>query len=116
MFGGIILGRDFLEYFDDPSPAMQGFLTSVYDLGCFGGAILALFVGERLGRKRMLIVFTIVMGVGILLQTASQNVTQMVWGRIIAGIGNGGNTATAPVWHVSDLISSLFCHAGTDAC
>ncbi|KAK5136777.1 hypothetical protein LTR08_002073 [Meristemomyces frigidus] len=100
VFGGIILGRDFLEYFDDPSPAMQGFLTSVYDLGCFGGAILALFVGERLGRKRMLIVFTVIMGVGILLQTASQNVTQMVWGRIIAGVGNGGNTATAPVWHV----------------
>lgn len=40
------------------------------------------------------------MGVGILLQTASHNMNQMVWGRLIAGIGNGGNTATAPVWHV----------------
>jgi len=29
VFGGIILGEDFLEYFHDPSPAMQGFVTSV---------------------------------------------------------------------------------------
>ncbi|KAI7133670.1 hypothetical protein KC352_g30852, partial [Hortaea werneckii] len=35
VFGGIIVGDDFLEYFHNPSPAMQGFVTSVYDLGCF---------------------------------------------------------------------------------
>lgn len=23
-----------------------------------------------------------------------------MWGRFIAGIGNGGNTSSAPVWHV----------------
>lgn len=101
VFGGIIVGDDFLEYFHNPSPAMQGFVTSVYDLGCFGGAVIALFVGEKLGRKRMLIVFTIIMGSGIIVQTACHNMTVMVWGRLIAGIGNGGNTATAPVWHVS---------------
>ncbi|KAK5720819.1 hypothetical protein LTR15_006781 [Elasticomyces elasticus] len=100
VFGGIIIGKDFLEYFNDPSPGLQGFVVSVYDLGCFAGAILTLFVGERLGRKRMLLVFTVVMGLGIIGQTASQNMTQMVYGRFIAGIGNGGNTATAPVWHV----------------
>ncbi|KAK4549565.1 hypothetical protein LTR36_006562 [Oleoguttula mirabilis] len=79
---------------------MQGFVVSVYDLGCFFGALLTLVVGEKLGRKRMLIIFTIIMGAGIVLQTASHNMTEMVWGRLIAGIGNGGNTATAPVWHV----------------
>ncbi|KAK5718135.1 hypothetical protein LTR17_015857 [Elasticomyces elasticus] len=100
VFGGIIIGKDFLEYFHDPSPGLQGFVVSVYDLGCFAGALLTLFVGERLGRKRMLLVFTVVMGLGIIGQTASQNMTQMVYGRFIAGIGNGGNTATAPVWHV----------------
>ncbi|KAK5713401.1 hypothetical protein LTR17_017582 [Elasticomyces elasticus] len=100
VFGGIIIGKDFLQYFNDPSPGLQGFVVSVYDLGCFAGALLTLFVGEKLGRKRMLLVFTVVMGLGIIGQTASQNMTQMVYGRFIAGIGNGGNTATAPVWHV----------------
>jgi MFS family permease len=62
--------------------------------------LLTLLVGERLGRKGMLLVFTCIMGLGIIVQTVSHTMTQMVWGRIIAGIGNGGNTATAPVWHV----------------
>lgn len=48
----------------------------------------------------MLIVFTIIMGIGIFIQTVSHDMTTMIWGRLIAGIGNGGNTATAPVWHV----------------
>lgn len=43
---------------------MQGFVTSVYDLGCFGGAIITLFVGEKLGRRRTMLVFTVVMGAG----------------------------------------------------
>jgi len=100
VFGGIIVGQDFIEYFNHPSPAMQGFVTSVYDLGCFAGAIITLFIGERLGRRWTMLVFTVIMGAGIVFQTASHSMTQMIWGRFIAGIGNGGNTSAAPVWHV----------------
>jgi MFS family permease len=71
-------GQDFIEYFNHPSPAMQGFVTSVYDLGCFFGAIITLFIGEKLGRRWTILVFTVVMGSGIVLQTASHNMTQMV--------------------------------------
>ncbi|KAL8832634.1 MAG: hypothetical protein Q9191_000150 [Dirinaria sp. TL-2023a] len=106
VFGGIIVGHEFQQYFHDPSPSMIGLVTSVYDLGCFAGAILALFVGEWLGRKRMLIVFTIIMTSGILVQTAAHSVTHLIWGRIIAGIGNGGNTSTAPVWHVETSVQN----------
>lgn len=100
VFGGIIVGEDFLEYFNHPTPEMQGWVTACYDLGCFAGAILTLFVGEKLGRRRMLLLFTVIMASGIMIQTMSRDMYTMVWGRIIAGIGNGGNTATAPVWHV----------------
>ena len=100
VFGGIIVGDGFQQYFNEPSPALTGFVTSIYDLGCFAGAILTLFVGEWLGRKRMLIIFTIIMTIGILIQTGSHSMNDLLWGRFIAGIGNGGNTATAPVWHV----------------
>ena len=100
VFGGIIVGHEFIGYFNDPSPSLTGFVTSVYDLGCFAGAVLTLFVGEWLGRKRMLMYFTVIMGSGILLQTVAHNMQHLLWGRFIAGIGNGGNTATAPVWHV----------------
>ena len=100
VFGGIIVGEEFNEYFNHPSPSLTGFVTSVYDLGCFAGAVLTLFVGEWLGRKRMLLYFTVIMASGIILQTAAHNMQHLLWGRFIAGIGNGGNTATAPVWHV----------------
>lgn len=100
VFGGIMVGPPFVSYFDSPSPSVLGFVTSVYDLGCFGGAILSSFIGEKLGRRWMLITFTIIMTMGIFIQTISRNITWLVWGRLIAGIGNGGNTATAPVWHV----------------
>lgn len=38
------------------------------------------------------------MTVGAILQISSYSVGQMVAGRVIGGIGNGINTATAPVW------------------
>ena len=38
------------------------------------------------------------MSCGAILQITSYSVAQMFVGRIIAGIGNGINTATAPVW------------------
>ena len=100
VFGGIIVGQEFQEYFHHPSPALTGFVTSVYDLGCFAGALLTLVVGEWLGRKRMLIIFTIIMTSGILLQTGAHSMNHLLWGRFVAGMGNGGNSATAPVWHV----------------
>jgi hypothetical protein len=39
-FGSILLGYDFLEYFDYPTPAMQGFVTSI----CF--PVMALTVWQ----------------------------------------------------------------------
>ena len=38
------------------------------------------------------------MSIGAILQISAFSVTQMIVGRIVAGLGNGLNTATAPVW------------------
>ena len=38
------------------------------------------------------------MSIGAILQISAYSVSQMIVGRIVAGIGNGLNTATAPVW------------------
>lgn len=51
------------------------------------------------------------MSIGAILQIASFSTAQMIVGRIVAGIGNGINTATAPVWQTVRL--SL--HAGGPA-
>ncbi|BCR89364.1 uncharacterized protein ACHE_50562S [Aspergillus chevalieri] len=38
------------------------------------------------------------MSIGALLQTTSYGLAQMFVGRVVAGIGNGINTSTAPIW------------------
>ena len=54
--------------------------------------------GEVWGRKKSIMWGTTVMAIGALLQTTAYGVPQMIVGRIVAGLGNGMNTATAPVW------------------
>jgi MFS family permease len=66
--------------------------------GCFFGAVIAVWLGERLGRRKSVLVGTTIMSAGAILQICSYSVAQMIVGRIVAGIGNGINTATAPVW------------------
>lgn len=70
----------------------------MYDLGCFAGAILAVVIGDYLGRKKSILVGTTIMTVGAFMQIFASSVPVMMAGRIIAGVGNGINTSTAPVW------------------
>lgn len=99
--GGVIVTQDFLEVHNLVGPtktSLLGTVTAIYDIGCFLGAIAAFSIGERLGRKKSIMLGTTVMAIGAILQIASYGVPQMIVGRIVAGLGNGMNTATAPVW------------------
>ncbi|KAH8198780.1 hypothetical protein TruAng_007055 [Truncatella angustata] len=99
VFGGVIVTPDFLDLLGIADNAtMQSTVTAIYDIGCFLGAISTIWVGERLGRKKTILVGTTIMSIGAILQVAAFGVPQMIVGRIVAGIGNGMNTSTAPVW------------------
>lgn len=82
----------------NPSTSLQGNMTSVYNIGCFAGALSTIFIGDRLGRPRVLLAGSTVIAIGGVLQAASYGVAQMIVGRVIAGLGTGMNTATAGVW------------------
>ncbi|KAJ6027815.1 Major facilitator superfamily domain general substrate transporter [Penicillium canescens] len=56
------------------------------------------FIGDQLGRKKSILLGTVIMGVGTILQASSYSLPQMFIGRIVLGLGNGINTATAPIW------------------
>ena len=73
-------------------------MVAIYDIGCFLGACFSVWFGEAYGRKKTVLLGTSIMTIGAIIQVASFGVPQMIVGRIIAGIGNGINTATAPVW------------------
>ncbi|ESZ98525.1 sugar transporter [Sclerotinia borealis F-4128] len=108
VFGGVIVTEDFLNTLNlNGKTALVGTITALYDIGCFVGAIAAVAFGERLGRKKTILWGTSIMTIGALLQITAYSVPQMIVGRIVAGIGNGMNTSTAPVWQSETSKASL---------
>ena len=95
-----IIGADnrFGRDFNHPDPGMQGNITALYDIGCVVGSILCYFVGERLGRRTMLMGGGTIMIIGTAILASSFTVGQLIAGRIITGIGNGMNSSTAPIY------------------
>lgn len=86
--GGVVITQNFLELHDLVGPTKTKTLstvTAIYDVGCFFGAILAFTVGERLGRKKAIMMGTAIMAVGAILQATSFSLPQMFVGRIIVG-------------------------------
>ncbi|KAJ6181322.1 hypothetical protein N7519_011783 [Penicillium mononematosum] len=101
VFSGVVITQDFLVSHDLVGPTKTTALstvTAIYDIGCFFGALVAFTIGERLGRKKAILLGTTIMAVGAILQTSSFSLAQMFVGRIVLGVGNGINTATAPIW------------------
>src|ERR1700744_4781789 len=70
----------------------------MFTVGSCFGAIIAFTVGNPLGRKKTILVGTTLLLIGAITQAASYNIATMISGRIIAGLGNGINTSTAPIW------------------
>ncbi|KAH8901524.1 MFS transporter [Thozetella sp. PMI_491] len=98
VFGNVLVKQDFLDTVGNPSTADQGTMTSVYNLGCFFGALSTLYSGDKLGRPRTLMVGSFVVAIGAVIQATTFSAAQMYVGRIVAGLGTGMNTATAGVW------------------
>lgn len=76
----------------------QGITTAAYNLGCFVGALITIFIGNPLGRKRMIVLGTSIMILGAVLQASATTLPHLIVGRIVTGLGNGGNTSTVPTW------------------
>ncbi|ETN41564.1 uncharacterized protein HMPREF1541_03500 [Cyphellophora europaea CBS 101466] len=72
--------------------------VALYQIGCFLGAVVILFYGERLGRRSSSFWGSAIMIVGGIMQAASFEYGLFVSGRVIGGIGNGMVTSTIPTW------------------
>ncbi|BFZ60024.1 sugar transporter-like protein [Saitoella coloradoensis] len=116
VMSGIITGEYFNKEFpatygsDQHASTIQGTVTSVYELGCFAGALAALFLGERMGRLRTIFLGAVIMILGTVIQVtafdAHFGLGQFIIGRVVTGVGNGFNTATIPTWQAE-------CSTGT---
>ncbi|EYE92302.1 uncharacterized protein EURHEDRAFT_517850 [Aspergillus ruber CBS 135680] len=107
VMAGLLTGDAFVRTFPEidttptghGSSSLQGTVVAIYEIGCFLGALLALFFGERLGRRYCIMIGCVILTVGAALQCSAFSIPHMIVGRIVAGVGNGMNTSTIPVWH-----------------
>ncbi|KAF2748354.1 sugar transporter family protein [Sporormia fimetaria CBS 119925] len=77
---------------------IQGIAVASYNVGCFLGAILCIWVGDLLGRRKTIFVGSSIMIIGAAIKSSTFSLDQFIVGRIITGIGNGMNTSTVPTW------------------
>ncbi|KAL8276397.1 hypothetical protein RQP46_011195 [Phenoliferia psychrophenolica] len=111
VMAGIITAPQFIYTFPACDAAVQGdtrasllqaTYVSIYELGCLAGAIFALLMGNRLGRRRMMQLGSVIMMLGVAIQVSAikgeMAGVQFCVGRVITGVGNGMNTSTIPSW------------------
>lgn len=117
MSGIIGANNAFSRDFDDPDPAMQGNITGLYDIGCVVGSIVCYFIGERYGRRTMLMAGGFIMIIGAAVLSSSHTIAQLLVGRIVTGVGNGMNSSTGPVYQSEcsppDIRGALLTLQGT---
>lgn len=65
-------------------------MTSIYNIGCFIGAMSTILTGDKLGRPRQILLGSTVIAIGAVIQTAAYGVAQMYVGRIVAGTLSSG--------------------------
>ncbi|EME44677.1 hypothetical protein DOTSEDRAFT_24674 [Dothistroma septosporum NZE10] len=113
VMSGVLTGQAFTKQFPEMdttstgngSSSLQGTVVAIYEIGCFFGSLFCLFAGERLGRRKCIWLGCVIVCIGAALQAAAYGIFQMIVGRIVAGLGNGINTSTIPVWH-SELMQA----------
>jgi sugar porter (SP) family MFS transporter len=77
---------------------LSGFTIAIWNLGCFCSAILAVFIGDLLGRRNMVFGGLAFLVIGEIIQCSSFQWGQLLAGRFISGFGLGFNCATIPAW------------------
>lgn len=80
------------------SGAIQALVVAIYEIGCLIGAGFIIAFGDKIGRRRAVLLGASIMIIGAVIQTTSFSLAQLIVGRIITGAGNGMNTSTIPVW------------------
>ena len=85
VMGGVSTGSAFLGQFPsintttgNGNASLLGFVVAVYNIGCWLGSLLTMFIGEPLGRKITIIVGAAVLAVGTVIQCSAYDLPQLI--------------------------------------
>ncbi|KAJ5212470.1 uncharacterized protein N7498_004116 [Penicillium cinerascens] len=96
---GILTMPQFLSYMNYPGNFLQGGITASIQAGSFAGSLLTgAFLADRLGRRKTLLLGSLIFTIGVAISCASNGVVQLVAGRVINGLGNGCLAMMVPLY------------------
>ncbi|KAH7329565.1 general substrate transporter [Stachybotrys elegans] len=91
----------FADYDPDELALLRQNIVSVYQAGAFFGSLAAYVSSYFLGRRKSLLLFTVVFAVGaaiMLAASGSVGVGPIIGGRVLAGFGVGGLSNMTPIY------------------
>ena len=91
VMSGIITEPIFLGTFpkmasDYKLGSIQALVVAIYEIGCLIGSFFIIGYGDKLGRRRAVLVGTLIMLVGTAIQASSTTLAQLIVGRCVAHI------------------------------
>jgi SP family arabinose:H+ symporter-like MFS transporter len=105
--GGFLFGYDtavingantYLTAFMHLNPAQEGMAGASAILGCIPGAMVAGFLSDRFGRKRLLFVCALLYAVSGLLSAVPRTFEEFLAARFLSGLGIGASSMICPVY------------------
>ncbi|KIM75302.1 hypothetical protein PILCRDRAFT_827406 [Piloderma croceum F 1598] len=95
---GVLSNNHYKEVFDNPGPNVQGAIVAAIPAGSLVGSLMVTWLGDKIGRKRTIIIAGIIWVIGSTLQCAAINRGMLVAGRIISGTSVGLSSAIVPIY------------------
>ncbi|EMD62467.1 hypothetical protein COCSADRAFT_93619 [Bipolaris sorokiniana ND90Pr] len=108
--GGLLSLRDWNDHFPEintidthgaeksSNSTKQGAVVASFTIGALFGALSCSWIGDYLGRRKLIFLAAGLTLIGEILQCTSFQLAQFVVGRFILGWGVGALSATVPVW------------------
>lgn len=75
-----------------------GTVVALYTVGGIFGSLSCIYLGDLLGRRRVIFLTSAVSIIGAILMATSFGLAQFIVARLVLGLGTGGYVATVPVW------------------
>ncbi|KIW34392.1 uncharacterized protein PV07_01170 [Cladophialophora immunda] len=97
VFSGSLVSPYFLKTFHHPSALMVGLVSSLFTLGGAVGAAICVVVGNSLGRKLTIQMGCVFAIVGALIEGLAKNMSTLIAGRLVSGIGLGQISSTVGI-------------------
>ncbi|MDD2381135.1 MAG: sugar porter family MFS transporter [Mariniphaga sp.] len=105
--GGLLFGFDisvisgaipFLQEFFGLNETLKGWVVSSALIGCIIGASYTGRLGDRFGRKKILLITSLLFGISAIGSGFSNTISAFVFYRILGGLAVGGASVLAPVY------------------